>query len=626
MRCLLSRPLLLLAQGTFVSIALVPSGAGGAAATGVPAGQVVYQKHCAACHDQSSPRIPPRAALEKLSATRILRTLDFGLMMIVAYPLRRDERVAVATYLGTAANDPPLPRSAFCGRAAPHFSDAPAPSWPGWSPTLTNDRFQPAPDAGLSAADIPRLKLKWAFGYRGDVSAFAAPTVQNGILYVGSASGTVHALDAKSGCLYWTFDADGPVRAAPLIHQAGSLHLLLFGDLTGSFYALDATNGRLLWKRRVEEHESTRLTGSAATSGDLVYVPVASWEENRAISAEYPCCTFRGSVTALHIGDGSVAWKRYLVDPPQQTGGAPNGTPRLGPSGAGVWSAPTVDPKRGVLYVGTGDNYSAPATSTSDAVVALDLRSGRIVWSQQTIANDAWNRGCMGSSNHCPGVQGPDYDYGSSPILVRSAGHDLLVAGQKSGTVYAFDPDSQGKILWKTSVGTGGINGGVQWGMAADEGQIYAAVNDAVRLRDNSNGAGAVLDVANFEPAQGGGLTALSLIDGRKIWHAPSHPCAPPRPGCNPGQPAAVTAIRGVVFSGSTDGHLRAFSTDDGRVLWDVDTARDYKTVDGVAARGGSLDGPGPVIVAGMLYVNSGYSRLGGAAGNVLLAFSVDGQ
>ena len=615
-----------IAQTTFFLIAFAASAPGRAdPSPAATAGPAVYQKQCAACHDQTSERIPSRSALEKLSATRILRVLNFGVMMGIAYTLRQDERVAVATYLGAGASEAPLPSTAFCGSAAPSLSASAVPRWAGWSPTPTNSRFQAAVDAGLAAGDVPRLKLKWAFGFRGDITAFAAATVQSDMLYVGSASGTIHALDAKRGCLYWTFEADGPVRAAPVIHRRGSLHMLLFGDLTGSFYALDPATGHLLWKRRVEDHESSRLTGSVATHGDLVYVPVASWEENRAISADYPCCSFRGSVTALRVTDGSVVWKRYLVDAPQPTGAASNGTPRLGPSGAGVWSAPTVDAKRGVLYVGTSDNYSAPATSTSDAIIALDLRTGRIVWSQQTTANDAWNRGCLSKDKPCPGVEGPDFDYGSSPILVRSAGHDLLVAGQKSGVVYAFDPDTRGKILWQARVGKGGVNGGVQWGMASDERHIYAAVNDAVRLNGDGSGASTMLEAAQFEPAQGGGLTALDIADGRTVWYAPGHPCAPPRPGCSPGQPAALTAIPGVVFSGSTDGHLRAFASEDGRVLWDVDTIREYQTVDGVAAMGGSLDGAGPVVVAGVLYVNSGYPRLGGAAGNVLLAFSVDG-
>lgn len=616
---------LIAAQIAFVSIALIASALSRAdVASAAAAGNAVYQRHCAACHDQNSPRIPPRAALEKLSATRILRTLDFGLMATIANPLRQEERVAVANYLSTVANDAPLPATAFCGRAAPRLSDADAPRWPGWSPSATNSRFQSAAGAGLAASDLSRLKLKWAFGYRGDVVAFAAPTVQNGILYVGSASGTVHALDARSGCLYWTFEADGPVRAAPLIHQHGLRHLLLFGDLTGSFYALDAATGQAVWKRRIDEHEATRLTGSAAALGDFVYVPAASWEENRAISADYPCCTFRGSVTALRVADGSVTWKRYLVATPLRIDAAPNGTPRFGPSGVPVWSAPTLDARRGVLYVGTGNNYSAPTTSSSDAVIALDLKSGRIVWSQQTTTSDAWNRGCIGSDKKCPGVEGPDFDFGASPILVRALGRDLLVAGQKSGIVYAFDPDMHGKILWQARVGHGGINGGVLWGMSADDWHVYAAVNDAVLLPD-SEGAGARIAPVQWEPARGGGLTALDLADGRKAWFSPGHPCAPPRPGCSPGQPAALSAIPGAVFSGSSDGHLRAFATEDGRVLWDVDTEHEYKTVDSVAAKGGSLDAAGPVIVQGMLYVNSGYARFGKTAGNVLLAFSVDG-
>ena len=608
-----------------VSIALAAVTPGGAsAAPGTVAGQAVYERHCAACHEQTAARIPPRSALEKLSATRILRTLDFGVMVGIASPLRREERVAVAKYLGTAANEDPLPSSAFCGRAAQQGADTGTPSWPGWSPTANNSRFQSGAGAGFAAGDLSRLKLKWAFGYRGDVVAFAAPTVQRGMLYVGSASGSVHALDALSGCIYWVFEADGPVRAAPLIHQHDSHHLLLFGDLTGSFYALDAATGHAVWKRRIDEHEATRLTGSAAALGDLVYVPAASWEENRAVSPEYACCTFRGSLSALRVADGSVAWKRYLVDMPQQTGAAPNGTPRVGPSGAPVWSAPTIDVRRGVLYIATGDNYSAPATATSDAVIALDLKSGRIVWSQQTTAGDAWNRGCLGSDKICPGVTGPDFDYGASPILARAGKRDILVAGQKSGVVYAFDPDAHGRVLWHARVGNGGINGGVQWGMTADERYVYAAVNDAVRTSDTPTLSGS--PSGEFEPNKGGGLTALDVVDGRTVWYAPGHPCVPPRVGCSPGQPQALSAIPGVVFSGSTDGHLRAFATDDGHLLWDVDTAREYQTVNGVAANGGALDGAGPVIVGGMLYVNSGYARFGGTAGNVLLAFSVDGR
>jgi polyvinyl alcohol dehydrogenase (cytochrome) len=277
-----------------------------------------------------------------------------------------------------------------------------------------------------------------------------------------------------------------------------------------------------------------------------------------------------------------------------------------------------LDAKRGFLYVTTGDNYSVPATSTSDAVMALDLKTGRIVWTTQVLAEDAYTSACRTKGVNCPPTNGPDFDFGSSAILVRAPnGKEILVAGQKSGMVYAFDPDAKGKILWQTRVGKGGLNGGVQWGMASDGQKLYAAVNDTSGVMNTAGPVGG----ATFDPAKGGGLTALHLEDGSKAWFAPSHPCDPPRPGCSPGQSAALTLIPGVVFSAALDGHVRAFSTEDGEMLWDFDTAQTYSTVNGVPAHGGSIDGAGPVIAGGMMFVNSGYPRNGGMPGNVLLAF-----
>jgi polyvinyl alcohol dehydrogenase (cytochrome) len=582
-------------------------------------GEQVYQKYCASCHDQAESRAPSRDALQKLSAARILRTLDFGLMMGVAYPLRRDEREAVASFLGTKQTEPGLPSSAFCPAGQHPLSGKPAGNWNGWSPSPGNTRFQPAQQAGLNPAQVRRLKLKWALGYPGDVIAFAAPTVLNGTLFMGSAGGSVQAIDAKTGCIYWVFQANGPVRAAILAVQNGSRTALVFVDQIGWVYSLDGTTGRPLWKRRVEDHEGTRLTGSPVEVHGVVFIPAASWEESRSLDPQYPCCTFRGSVTALRVRDGSVVWKTYTIDPPKKTGVNSAGADQWGPSGAPVWSAPTVDTRRGVLYVTTGDNYSLPATATSDAVAALDIKTGRILWSQQTTPNDVYTSACRRKGANCPPANGPDYDFGSSALLVRlPSGREILVAGQKSGVVYALDPDQKGKILWETRVGKGGINGGVQWGMASDGQNVYAAVSDIVSVMNTAGPIGG----ATFDPARGGGLTALRPADGSKAWFSPGHPCDPPRPGCSPGQSAALTVIPGVVFSGSLDGHLRAYSTEDGEVLWDVDTAKEYSTVNGVPARGGSLDGAGPVIVDGMVFVNSGYPRNGGMPGNVLLAFA----
>jgi len=554
--------------------------------------------------------------------------MDFGLMMSIAYPLHRNEREAIANFLGTGTEDVPFPPSAFCSEKEPSLSTRSSQSWTGWSPNFSNTRFQTTAAAHLTAAEVPNLKLKWAFGFPGDIIAFGAPTIRGELLFIGSARGTVHAMNAKTGCIYWTFQANGPVRAAPLVVEDGTGYSLLFGDQVGWFYAIDGKTGKLIWRRRVDDHESTRLTGSAAFEDGIVFVPAASWEETRAVAPDYPCCTFRGSVTALRVSDGSQVWKSYLVDPPRKMGEPKRGTAAFGPSGAPVWSAPTVDRKRGVLYVTTGDNYSSPATATSDAVVALRLKTGQIAWSKQATSGDVFNAGCAAGDNpNCPEHVGPDFDFGASAMLVTYQGRDLLIAGQKSGIVYAFDPDQNGKILWQARVGKGGTNGGVQWGMTSDEKNVYAAVSDKVTKHGSSVAVGpAAVGDADFDPALGGGLTALRLIDGAKAWFAPSRPCTPPRPGCSPAQPGALSCVPGAVFSGSMDGHIRAFSTEDGHLLWDFDTAHDFPTVNGIPARGGSLDGAGPVILDGMIYVNSGYPRFGGMPGNVLLAFSLDGR
>ena len=583
-------------------------------------GPDVYQTRCATCHDQAGSRAPSRDALQKLSAARILRTLDFGLMMAVAYPINRAEREAVANFLGTKVEESPLPASAFCSANISILSGPANDRWAGWSPSASNARYQAADRAGLAPGQVRRLKLKWALGFPGDVTAFAAPTVVNGTLFVGSAKGAVEAVDAKTGCIHWVYQANGPVRAAILPVPNGPATSLVFTDLIGWAYLLDAKSGHLIWKKRIDEHEAARLTGSSVALNGVVFIPAASWEETRSLDPQYVCCTFRGSVTALRVRDGSGIWKTYTVDAPQKTGTNSVGAAQWGPSGAPIWSAPTVDTKRGVLYVATGDNYSVPATSTSDAVMALDLKTGRIVWSEQVLANDAYTSACRNKGVNCPPPNGPDFDFGSSAILVRAPdGKEMLVAGQKSGMVYAFDPDAKGKILWQTRVGKGGLNGGVQWGMASDEQKVYASVNDTSGVMNTAGPVGG----ATFDPAKGGGLTALHLEDGSKAWFAPSHPCDPPRPGCSPGQSAALTLIPGVVFSPSLDGHVRAFSTEDGEMLWDFDTAaQTYSTVNGVTAKGGSIDGAGPVVAGGMLFVNSGYPRNGGMPGNVLLAFA----
>ena len=590
-------------------------------------GEAVYKQRCAGCHDQSTDRIPPKASLNQMPADRIVRALDFGAMMTVAYPMSREDRRSVAAYLGTNAPAIHFAANAYCSDRRVSIADRPKTAWNGWSPSGDNARYQSAAAAGLSIDKVRNLKLKWAFGFDGDVTAFAQPTVIDGQVFVGSAGGVIHALRADTGCLQWTFQANGPVRSALIVVPAGTKHAVLFGDQTGWFYSIEAESGTLLWKKRIEEHDAARLTGAPAAYGGNVFVPVASWEETRSLDATYPCCTFRGSVVALRIRDGAQMWKSYMVGEPKPSGKTARGTQQYGPSGAGVWAAPTVDAKRGALYIATGDSYSSPASPLSDAIVAVELATGKVIWSKQVTPNDAYNSSCGTDKQNCPAENGPDYDFGSSAILTRMpGGREVLLAGQKSGMVYALDPARKGELLWQTRIANPVPNVatsvGVLWGMASDGQKVYAATASSGRVKpaDPKDTRRYVLD-----PKAGGGLTALNVADGAKAWSAQPIVCAEAAPvGCSPAQSAAVTEIPGVVFSGSNDGHIRGYDAEDGKVIWDFDTRREFQTVNGVTAKGGSVDGPGVVVVNGMLFVNSGYSRFGGMPGNVLLAFSAE--
>ncbi len=604
----------------FTVIAAVASAQTPAAGAGQPSGQQLYARRCAMCHDNATGRIPTREAIQKLTSARIMRTLDFGAMMTIAYTLTRPEREAVAGYLGRPGDDPGPAPEAFCTDRTVTVDATSKFTWNGWSVGRDNTRFVPADVARLSADDVKRLKVKWAFGFEGDISAFAQPTIVGNQIFIGSASGRVHAMRADSGCLQWVYQATGPIRSAIVISNIGNRQVLLFGDLTGWFYALDAKTGEQIWKKRPEPHESVRLSGVPLVYNGLVLVPVASWEESRATNSEYECCTFRGSLVAMRIADGSIAWQTFTVPRrAERTGQNSLGTGTWGPSGVSIWASPTLDLKRRRIYVATGNNFSSPGTDTSDSVMALDINTGRIIWSKQALAGDVYNSTCTGSKSAprnpgCPEENGPDHDFGSAVMLVKtSTGRELLLAGQKSGVVWAFDPDRNGAVVWQTRIGQGGINGGIEWGMASDGEHVYAGVSDAVLVRTST--------ARSLDPKAGGGLFALRIADGRQVWYAPPPPCGPV-PGCSPAQQAAVTAIPGIVFSGSLDGHLRAYAANDGAVLFDLDTVRDYQTVNKVTAKGGAIDGPGPIVINGMVFVNSGYTRQGGIPGNVLLALA----
>ena len=593
-------------------------------------GATLYGRICATCHDTGFERAPGREALRAMSPERVLAALESGVMISMTAGRTALERRAIAEFVtGKSFGRPfvtkPSPQSMCAGDSSDFIGPLAGPAWNGWGVNTFNTRMQNGAAAGFTAAQVPRLKLRWAFGFPGDMAADAQPTVVGGRVFVGSQSGNVYALDSESGCIHWYFAADTGVRAAVIIGRlpagSGSRNVAFIGDRAGNVYAVDAARGTLIWKGKVDDHPFARVTGSPVFHNGRLYVPVASGEETAGAASDYECCSFRGSVVAFDGATGARIWKTYTIaEQPQPTQKNRAGTQMWGPSGAPIWSSPVIDIQRNALYVTTGDNYSNPPTATSDAFVAFDLDSGKLLWSSQMLKADAWNVACrLPDTTNCPESAGPDFDFASPPILVTVAnGRRVLVAGQKSGVVHAVDPDRNGAILWQTRVGKGGINGGVQWGSAADQSNVYVALSDIGRFNIPNSPA------TEPDPKVGGGLFALRLDSGEQAWFTPPPPCGK-RKRCSPAQSAAVSAIPGIVFSGSVDGHLRAFSTTTGVIVWDFDTVGNHRTVNEVPARGGSLNGPGPAIAGGMLFVPSGYAS-NGIPGNVLLAFSVDGK
>ena len=532
---------------------------------------------------------------------------------------------------GIAGEPPVLTRT--CKTSAPFESAAfktamNAPRWNGWSTSVTNSRFQDARNAGLSPDNVARLKLKWAFNLGSVTMARSQPTIVGGRVFIASQTAAVYSLDAGSGCTHWGFRAAAPIRSGVTLGDANGTPAVYFGDSSATVYALNAETGEVIWKIRPVDHPVTMITAAPQVYKGIVYQSFSSIEELVGADPSYQCCTFRGSVVALDAATGKKMWQTFTIpEEPKPTRKSPAGTQLFGPSGAGVWSTPTIDEKLGVLYVATGDNYSDPPSKTSDAIVAMDLKTGAFLWSSQLLENDAFTNGCLSPQPaNCPEAKGPDFDFGQPPVLVELGGQNrALVIAQKSGMVHAVDPDKKGAILWQTRAARGGYLGGSQWGSASDGQKVYVATSDL--------GIGGVADATvpggfrmAVDPKSGGGLHALDLKTGKSVWDAKPLPCAASQAICSPAQSAAVTVIPGVVFSGSVDGHLRAYSASTGAVLWDVDTARQYETVNGKPANGGSLDVAGPAIVNGMVFVNSGYGQWGGMAGNVLLVFSVDGK
>jgi len=585
------------------------------------AGAVVFQANCAACHSGTLSDAPKLASLKLLSKEAIVSTLRTGVMRNQADRLSKEQHEQLAAFI-SSGDETKTPNRVVLGKCDEENTTEIADATPiigNWGMGLQNKRYYDGDDLKITAENVPELKLSWTFAFPNATRARSQPTIVGNTLYTASQFGTIYALDRKTGCTRWTFQADEEVRSALVVgtDENGKASRLYFSDFSAKVYALDLKTKKLLWKQKVDDHHMATITGSLNVFENRLYVPVSSLEIISAFDENYECCNFRGSMVALNADTGAQIWKTYTIDEEAKPNGKTSvGTTKMGPSGAPIWTTPTIDAKRRVLYFGTGENYSRPVSKTSDAIMALNLDDGKILWTQQMYADDAWNGACVWPpyGPNCPEYHGPDADFGAPIILITSGEKDILLAGQKSGDVFALDPDNGGEIIWTELVGRGATMGGVHWGMASDGKTLYVPINDQNDYALHKE-----------QPIQPG-VHALNIIDGKRMWSTiEENRCGESEEfQCGPGISAAITATPEVLFAGALDGMLKAYDTKTGKELWAYDTDREYEAVNGAKAFGGSIDSDGPVVVANQMFITSGYAKFGEQPGNVLLAFEVE--
>ena len=499
-------------------------------------------------------------------------------------------------------------------------ADATAGDWPGWQKDLHGTRYNAA-ETVITPSTVAGLKLKWSFVFPevGDQQHGNQPAVVGHTLYVGWGDGKLYALDARTGETLWVSDAAAGAKASVSTGPAVADGKVIFGDDGGSLHALDAGTGRQLWSVRVGEHETAQLSSSPLVFEGNIYVGVANGEEAAASNPGYPCCTARGQLVSVSLATGTVRWRHYTLPPAERAGSWPSGEAKYEPSGAGVWSSPAVDPVSRTVFYGTANNFTG-TTGDHDSVIALDADTGAVRWKQQLTHPDAWTVGCIRPLEHhlpvehCVGMADGtnlDWDFGSSPNVFTVGGRTLVGIGQKSGIYHTFDA-ATGQIVWQRQTSTAQHNGGsmgILWGSASDGHRLYVATWHA----------------------NPGTLFGLNPATGEVLWRTPN-----PADGCTTGgaaahgdachlsHMAAVTATPGLVYEGSMDGKMRIYRAEDGEILWQYDTIREFTGANHVTGSGGAIAGHGGAVVShGMLYVQSGYYTWFGIPGRVLLAFGL---
>ena len=584
-------------------------------------GNALYQENCATCHDGSIEKAPAANWLEMLVPQALLRTINEGIMSEQASHLSEEEKIQIVEYIvrQDRKNFPKEAELNYCKSSEMNFDLREAPEPYGWG--YNTSRFIPKKSGGIDSKNIKNLTLKWAFGFPYSQRARSQPLFAMGSIFVGSQSGDVYALDVKTGCVKWNFTASGEVRTGIIMDQwengkkPNKRPYIYFGDILANEYALDAQTGELIWKIKSDDHPNATRTATSAKYEDILFIPISGLEVIPAFDDKYECCTFRGGLLAVDSRTGKTLWRQYSIPvPAKYSGNTSVGTRMFGPSGAPIWTSPNVDKKRRYVYIGTGENYSTPADDSSDAIIAYNIDTGEEVWRRQTLAGDAWNLACMGKGKpNCPKEFGPDMDYSASSITIDLGDRDILIAGQKSGYVYGIDPDT-GKILWSNPISGGGTQGGIHFGMAAEGKTVYAPINDMKNTHDGKVWL-------NRKP----GMHSLAAETGNIIWSNISNKeCKDIDFNCDPGISAAVTAVPGAVIAGHLDGKIKVYDKENGNILWSYNTLRDFESISGSPAYGGSFSGSGPSIRNGYMAINSGYGIYNHMPGNVLLLFSLD--
>jgi polyvinyl alcohol dehydrogenase (cytochrome) len=589
------------------------------------AGELLYQAYCAGCHTGGDARAASLRTLQSMTPEALNFTLTEGLMSAQGQALDNTQRAALIEFLAaSAASDEWLTSNLCAAQDASISLEHIAMSWAGID--LAFSRNLSAAQAGLGKPDMGNLELAWAIGFPNIAGLRSSPVISDDTLfYPAGSTGHVLALDTESGCVKWAYDAGAALRAPASISdvQDDGLRYLFITDELARLHTLNPLTGALIWMQsgEVDQGVATRLTGAPLAYESTLYVPVSASGVARAADAQHECCDGRGAVIALDIKTGARLWTYFTMPPAVYTGEINSVGARLrGPSGAPIWSSPSLDVKRRLLYVTTGENTSLPATDTSNAIIALDINTGSVRWQFQAVANDVWNMACTARSPgpNCPAQEDSirkDWDFGGAAALVTLAdGGQYLLAGQKSGHLWALNPDD-GSELWQQRVGEGGALGGNHWGIAIDGNRVLLPISDP-------NAANRSDDVIRS------GIYAFDIASGEPDWEYRTRPdCADGRsdfvPSCAQryGFSALPLVVDGALVAGNIDGRLFVFDNNTGNVLFEFDTAQSFTSVNGIAAQGGSIDAHSVSAGAGMLFIGSGYERFNQQPGNVLLAF-----